>query len=427
MKNLFRNVKKFIISLFSASSKKTNKSGVTENQNHQSGRTTTARNSKREPSQIHDSNKNSTPQTISKNDPSNINNNSKLFLIELLEKGYDMEIDWIIKNYIPAGTLGVVYGASESFKTFHTISWAASIATGTEWNGAKCTKGKVLYIAAEGGSGAAKRAQGWKQEYNQEEEITNLLSIKEPINLSNMLSTQALITSIKAINEKSTEKLSTVFIDTLARCFGDGDENRAPDMNKFVNNCSEIQRETGATVIVVHHTGKNKEREARGSSVLRSACDFEYNIDRPNKGPVFKLKCTKQKDAEHAPTETFNMNKQFLCFDSDGDEITTLVPSLIAEGNKDDIDDTTYPLTKHQKLIYEIITQRTKRNLPTDRQSILNDFKEKGGSQKNFSRILNELKEKCIIDKGDNHEYIPIAGFNYSFLPHLTSLPKGIR
>jgi hypothetical protein len=62
-----------------------------------------------------------------------------------------------------------------------------------------------------------------------------------------------------------------VVIDTLARCFGGNDENDARDMGAFIEGCDVIKQKTGATVLVVHHSGKDegKELEVPVLSALR--------------------------------------------------------------------------------------------------------------------------------------------------------------
>ena len=51
------------------------------------------------------------------------------------------------------------------------------------------------------------------------------------------------------------------------------------------------------TVLLVHHTGKDATRRARGSSVLRAALDNEILVKQDKKGLV-KLTNEKMKDAE---------------------------------------------------------------------------------------------------------------------------------
>lgn len=89
-----------------------------------------------------------------------------------------------------------------------------------------------------------------------------------------------------------------VVIDTLARCFGGNDENDARDMGAFIEGCDVIKQKTGATVLVVHHSGKDEAKGARGSSSFRAALDAEFNVKREGQGQALILSCTKMKDAE---------------------------------------------------------------------------------------------------------------------------------
>ncbi|WP_257296737.1 helicase RepA family protein [Endozoicomonas sp. YOMI1] len=131
-------------------------------------------------------------------------------------------------------------------------------------------------------------------------------------------------------------------------------------MNLFVAGCDKIRAETGVTVIVVHHTGKNKDRDARGSSALRAACDFEFCIDRPEKGMSYTLKCTKAKDSEPPPTQAFDMVPRFLRFDSDQEEVTTLVASLNGREPPEESEgaDKAVTLSKNQETLWQAVRSR---------------------------------------------------------------------
>jgi hypothetical protein len=91
-----------------------------------------------------------------------------------------------------------------------------------------------------------------------------------------------------------------IVIDTLARNFGPGDENDQRDMNAFVQGCDALVAAfPGATVLVVHHPGKDRRRGARGSLVLAGALDTLFSLQRS--GDRLKLVTEMQKDGEPAP------------------------------------------------------------------------------------------------------------------------------
>ena len=70
---------------------------------------------------------------------------------------------WLIKSVLPKAELGILFGASGSGKTFVALDLAFSIARGIAWRNRRTTRGKVVMIAAEGGSGLGKRAEAYAQ------------------------------------------------------------------------------------------------------------------------------------------------------------------------------------------------------------------------------------------------------------------------
>jgi hypothetical protein len=65
-------------------------------------------------------------------------------------------------------------------------------------------------------------------------------------------------------------------------------------MGIVIQSCKRIQRETGAAVMLVHHTGKNGASE-RGSSALRGAA--HAMIELSNDDGVIRLRCEKAKNS----------------------------------------------------------------------------------------------------------------------------------
>lgn len=73
-------------------------------------------------------------------------------------------------------------------------------------------------------------------------------------------------------------KPGLVVVDTLAAGFGSGNENSPDDMGAFLPNIRRLCAGTSAHVMIVHHTGKDAERGARGHSALRAAVDTEIEV-----------------------------------------------------------------------------------------------------------------------------------------------------
>ena len=86
-----------------------------------------------------------------------------------------------------------------------------------------------------------------------------------------------------------------------------------------------IKRETGATLLVVHHSGKDDTKGARGSSAFRAALDAEFNIRREGEGGAIILTCTKMKDTEEPKQAAFDLRTVELFTDRDGEIVSSLV------------------------------------------------------------------------------------------------------
>src|SRR5690606_29160652 len=94
-------------------------------------------------------------------------------------------------------------------------------------------------------------------------------------NLREKAGRQALAADLGQLPEKPV----LIVIDTLARAMKGGDENSAQDMGALNDAVSALIQATGACVMLVHHSGKNKASGARGSSALLGAIDTEIEVD----------------------------------------------------------------------------------------------------------------------------------------------------
>jgi hypothetical protein len=119
---------------------------------------------------------------------------------------------------------------------------------------------------------------------------TNLHVIAEPVSL---LDAGAVANLLQTIRRDLPAPPALVVFDTLARCMVGGDENHTPDMGVAVDNAGRIQRTTGATVMLVHHTKKGEDVE-RGNTSLRGAADTMI-LFRADDGSV-EIRANKQKD-----------------------------------------------------------------------------------------------------------------------------------
>lgn len=241
-------------------------------------------------------------------------------------EGFDRASQYLIKGLLPAECTSSIYGPSGSYKSFLAISWACHIATGKSWDGRKVEQGSVLYVVGEGGTGVPRRIKAWENTHR--EKVANLCCVNQPVFVAAPLQVEQLRLAAEHVKEETGLPVVLIVIDTLARCFGGADENKASDMGAFIAGCDAIKAATGATVLVVHHSGKDETKGARGSSSFRAALDAEFLVKREAVGTkALVLACTKQKDAEEAESRAYDLSERFLYTDSDGEDVTSLAVS----------------------------------------------------------------------------------------------------
>ncbi len=198
---------------------------------------------------------------------------------------------WLIDTILPAGGLVGLYGPPGVMKSFVAADMALSIAAGGLWQGHPVTQGFPLYVCAEGSAGMGKRIKGWLQyrKLKASQVLGAWLTESVPV----YTDSDGMDRVIERVEEAEIVP-DVIVIDTLARCF-DGDENQQADMGRFVAGVDRLRKEFDATVIVVHHTRLDGDRE-RGNTAFRGAADAMLSVSL-HKGKLL-LKCNKQKDAE---------------------------------------------------------------------------------------------------------------------------------
>lgn len=221
--------------------------------------------------------------------------------------------NYMVKGWLDRNCLSMLYGPSNAGKTFVALDIAMHIAAGQPWRGLRVNGGPVLYIAAEGGAGIRNRLAAIKRD---RPELAAAPFTLLPIGLD--LHGEGDAMAVCEIMPDADPAL--VVIDTLARSMGAGDENTAKDAAMFVRNCDLIREATGAHVMVIHHTGKDEDRGARGSSALRAAVDNEIQVTSE-----WEIISRKQRDQEPPEPLHFNLRSVTLGMDEDGDPVTSAV------------------------------------------------------------------------------------------------------
>ena len=232
---------------------------------------------------------------------------------------------WLIKNVLPFSGTSVIYGASTSGKTFMALDMAFAIALGQPWRGCRVKQGRVIYIAAEGAAGVRKRLKAYAQHYGIPLDTIELYVIPASPSL---LDRAQIADLIKYVNETGGAAL-TIF-DTFAQVTAGGNENSGEDMGKALKAAQDYGRATGSAIVLIHHSGKDEARGARGWSGIKAAVDAELEVVRSDDDRVMTV--TKLKDGEDGAEFGFKLLTIPLGVDEGGEVISSCVVEHTEDG-----------------------------------------------------------------------------------------------
>ena len=203
--------------------------------------------------------------------------------------------EWLIPGILPATGTGMLYGDSGSYKSFLALDMALTQAFGIsgQWN-APPVKNDVLFMAGEGPVATGrKRWPAWMAWRNIEFRNDHRFFIKNRVPF---FSDSEAWEFVKQDLEELKAKPSLIVIDTMSRLLTGLDENSAKDVTMVTNFLEELSRYYECFVLVVHHTGKDQKRGARGSSVFFANLDVMLTTKKHQGGTY--LRVVKQKDAD---------------------------------------------------------------------------------------------------------------------------------
>ncbi len=230
----------------------------------------------------------------------------------------------LVKRLLLAASLFVVFGESNSGKTFWILDLALALASGRrKWRGRPCMQGLVIYIAGEGAASVRMRVAAFRASNPDLAAGLPFAIIPQPVNLLDAVAVEGLIATIQAAQSECGEQVVLVIFDTFARSIPGGNENDAQDVGIAVAAGDHIRTATGAAVAFIHHAGKDPTKGARGSSALRAACDTEIFIEGQTGQRIATV--SKQRDLEAGDPMPFELVAVPLGTDPDGEPITSCV------------------------------------------------------------------------------------------------------
>lgn len=202
---------------------------------------------------------------------------------------------WLLPGILPAHGVGMMYGESGSYKSFLALDMALCLAFGIpgQWS-APPVKNDVLFFAGEGPVATAKkRWPAWLEWQGQEFRSDHRFFIKDRVPF---YTDRDAWEHVKTDLAELKAKPSLIVIDTMSRLITGLDENSAKDASMVLHFLDDLARYYECFVLVLHHTGKDQNKGARGSSVFIGNVDTMISTRKKVGGTELRIR--KQKDAD---------------------------------------------------------------------------------------------------------------------------------
>jgi hypothetical protein len=202
---------------------------------------------------------------------------------------HQREVEWLIRGVLPRKSLAVAYGPSGAGKTFVVLDMLLRLAAGESWRGLKVNQGQVVWFASEGQGGVGARLAAWSDYHGISLRGLPLFTVLQAPNL--------LLADWQDIVRTVGDDTALVVFDTLLASAAGANENASEDMGAILGSARQIIEATGASVLLIHHSGKDASKGARGHSSLRAAVDIEMEVTREMGAPEGTITLTKARDA----------------------------------------------------------------------------------------------------------------------------------
>jgi hypothetical protein len=235
--------------------------------------------------------------------------------------------EWLVKKLVPKIGAGILFGESQSFKSFVAMNLGAHVAIGEDWAGRRVSQATVVYIAAEGAAGVKKRKEGIEKTRPELPQRLPFYLVTGAPNLGTSPEDQiALCASIEAVGVSP----GLVIVDTLSKCLGSGDENGG-GMIQLLANADAITRRFSCFVLILHHIGLRDSDRERGHSSALGGTDLRILCQRKGREMSATLTWKKLKDEDCEISLKVLLSRVVTGHDEDGDELSTLVVDRIVE------------------------------------------------------------------------------------------------
>lgn len=218
-------------------------------------------------------------------------------------------LQWIVPGFVPAASVGILYGPSGSMKSFVCLDLLAHIATSADtWHGPNVgtwipdevdpdfldlgydpSASPVMYVPGEGQASVDTRLNAWEQHHGTPIADGSLLVAEWMPDFHSGEGFDRLLAAAEEL------KPSLIVVDTMRKAAGASEENSATERGVVIDRAYALSRASGGTVLFVAHSGLAEGR-LRGSTAQFADVDFVLQVKREEN--VVTISTDKMKDGD---------------------------------------------------------------------------------------------------------------------------------
>lgn len=179
-------------------------------------------------------------------------------------------------------------------------------------------------------------------------------------------------------------------------------------MGAFVMNVDRIRHATKTHLCIVHHSGKDKARGARGHSLLRAGTDTELEVANN------QLKATKQRDRENGLPVAFELTVHGLGINAYGEDVTSCVLEELEQPAEDDFDD----MSDRERVALDCLVELANEKNPVDvsawstkmsRTRPISDIENEESKTRAIRRLRTWLTDTCPVTLNKENQLLSYA------------------
>ena len=218
---------------------------------------------------------------------------------------------YIVKGLVRPGDVGAIIGPPGAGKSMLAPMMGYRVALGLPVFGMRSRPGRVLYMAAEDVDGMSLRVKALEGELGH----TDNFGLVDISNLRDDAESADLMATVR------TWKPTVVVVDTVGAAWAGMSENDSAEMGIVVALSRRIA-ETGASVVLVHHTAKQSDGTPRGHGSLNGTLDWCLVLGDKTDDGIVRCKVAKNRAGTSDLDIAFSQRAVTLGHDEDGDPLT---------------------------------------------------------------------------------------------------------